>query len=218
MIPLRDVIPSRSVPFAALALIGATGVVWLAEVFLVRDAAPALLGRWGVVPADVRAPSLVISLFLHGSWLHTVGNLWALWIFGDNVEGRLGHARFLVFYLACGCVAALAHVATDRASTLPHVGAGGAVAGVLGAYFVAFPRSRVLALVPVPFFLDIVEVPASPVIGIWLVTQVFETGAIAREAGAAGGTAPIALTAGFAAGAACIFLFKKLGRPYPRWA
>jgi membrane associated rhomboid family serine protease len=217
MIPLRDVIPSRSTPYAALALIAVTLAAWLGELALSPGALPALLWTHGVVPADLRAPSLVTALFLHVSWVQVVGNLWALWIFGDNVEGRLGRLRFVGFYLLCGCAALLAHAAIYRSSMLPAVGAGGAVAGVMGAYFVEFPRSRVLTLVPVPFFVEIIEVPAAVLLGCWLLTQAFDAGTIAVTAGVPGGS-PAAIAAGFLAGAAGLLLVRKLGRPDVRWA
>ena len=107
MIPLRDVIPSRTTPYLTVTLIVLNAVVWLAEVAMPREVLPAVLSAYGVVPADFHVPTLVTSMFLHGSWSHVVGNKWYLWIFGDNVEDNLGHKRFIVFYLLCRAVAAL---------------------------------------------------------------------------------------------------------------
>jgi membrane associated rhomboid family serine protease len=206
MIPLRDVIPSRTIPFITVAIIVVNGLVWAFEISMPRDALTALLQAHGVVPADFHTPTLVSSMFLHGSWLHVVGNMWVLWIFGDNVEDRLGHARFLVFYLLCGTAAALGQVAAAPASTLPMVGASGALAGVMGAYFVLYPRSRVLTLVP----LDIVELPAIVLLGVWLLTQMVSAGAIAVTATSeSGGVAFAAHATGFVAGLLGVLAFRR---------
>src|SRR4029079_18761083 len=109
--------------------------------------------------------TLITSMFLHGSWSHVLGNMWYLWIFGDNVEDRVGHGRFIVFYLLCGIVAALGQVAIDPNSTLPTIGASGAIAGVMGAYFVLYPQSRVLTLIPLIIFWEVVEMPAIFLLG-----------------------------------------------------
>ena len=141
--------------------------------------------------------------------MHVIGNMWYLWIFGDNVEDRLGHGRFIVFYLLCGMVAALGQIALDPLSTLPMVGASGAIAGVMGAYFVLYPRSRVLTLVALVFFWEIIELPAILLLGFWFVMQLFSAGAIAVTAGTGGGVAFAAHVAGFASGAAGVFVFRK---------
>src|SRR4029453_9992681 len=148
MIPLRDVIPPRTTPYIPVPIILINAVAWLFEIGLPRDVLSLFLQIYGVVPADLGAPTLITSMFLHGSWSHVLGNMWYLWIFGDNVEDRFGHGRFIVFYFLCGIVAALSRVAADPSSTLPTIGASGAIAGVMGAYFVMYPRSRVLTLVP----------------------------------------------------------------------
>src|SRR5262245_59455302 len=143
MIPLRDVIPSRTTPYITVTIIVLNALAWLYEISLPqRDVLPVFLQVYGVVPAHLYAPTLITSMFLHGSWMHVIGNMWFLWIFGDNVEDRVGHGRFIVFYLLCGIVAALGQVVMNPDSTLPTVGASGAIAGVMGAYFVLYPRSR----------------------------------------------------------------------------
>jgi membrane associated rhomboid family serine protease len=152
VIPLRDVIPSRSTPYITVTIIVLNSLAWLYELALPRDILPIFLQIYGVVPADFSAPTLVSSMFLHGSWMHFIGNMWYLWIFGDNIEDRVGHGRFVVFYLLCGIVAALGHIAMDPESTLPTIGASGAIAGVMGAYFVLYPQSRVLTLIPLIIF------------------------------------------------------------------
>ncbi len=210
MIPLRDVIPSRTTPVVTVTLIVLNALAWFFELALPRRQLPAFLRVYGVVPADFSAPTLVSSMFLHGSWPHVIGNMWYLWIFGDNVEDRMGHGRFLVFYLLCGIVAALAHVAMSPGSTLPTIGASGAIAGVMGAYFVLYPHSRVLTLMPLIVFVEIIELPALFLLGFWFVMQLFSAGIGAiTEAGDSGGIAFVAHVAGFAAGAAGVLVFRK---------
>jgi membrane associated rhomboid family serine protease len=212
MIPLRDVIPSRSTPFITLTIIVLNSVAWLYELMLSGDELPAFLQLYGVVPADFSAPTLVSSMFLHGSWMHVIGNMWYLWIFGDNIEDRLGPTRFVVFYLVCGVAAALSHVAMDTTSTLPTIGASGAVAGVMGAYFVLYPQSRVLTLVPLILFYEIIELPAILLLGFWFLMQVFAAGATAIAVTAntqGGGVAFMAHVAGFVAGVVGVWLFRR---------
>jgi membrane associated rhomboid family serine protease len=157
-----------------------------------------------------RPQVFVTSLFLHGGWLHVGGNMLYLWIFGDNVEDRLGHVRFLIFYLVCGVAASLVHVLANPASTVPTIGASGAIAGVLGAYFLLYPKSRVLTLVPLGFYLQVVQLPAFFLLGFWFLLQ-FIVGAVslgARNAGGAG-VAWWAHVGGFAAGAGLQFVLRK---------
>src|SRR5882672_6076652 len=135
MIPLRDVIPSRTTPYITVTIIALNAAAWLYEVAMPPDVLPAFLQMYGVVPAHFRAPTLVTSMFLHASWSHVIGNMWYLWIFGDNVEDRLGHGRFVVFYLLCGIAAALGQTMMAPQSLLPMIGASGAIAVVMGAYF-----------------------------------------------------------------------------------
>src|SRR5947199_10615280 len=198
MIPLRDVIPSRTTPYLTITIIVLNGLAWFFELALPRDVLPVFLQVYGVVPADFRAVTLISSMFLHGSWSHVIGNMWYLWIFGDNVEDRMGHGRFLVFYLLCGIVAALGQVAIDPESTLPTIGASGAIAGVMGAYFVLYPHSRVLTLIPLFIFVEIIELPAIFFLGVWFLMQLFSAGAIAvTSSTTGGGVAFAAHVAGF---------------------
>jgi membrane associated rhomboid family serine protease len=215
VIPLRDVIPSRTRPYITVTIIGLNALAWLVEITLPREVLPVFLGFYGVVPADLRAPTMITSMFLHGSWSHVIGNMWYLWIFGDNVEDRLGHGRFMVFYLACGMVAALGQVAMDPSSTLPTIGASGAIAGVMGAYFVLYPRSRVLTLIPLIIFWDIIELPAILLLGFWFVIQLVSAGDIALTASTAGGGIAFAAhVAGFAIGVVGGFAFRRPKRRY----
>jgi membrane associated rhomboid family serine protease len=219
MIPLRDVIPSRTVPFVTISLIAVNAVAFLFELSLPHTAREVFIREYGVVPAAFAWSSVVTSMFLHGGWLHVLGNMLYLWIFGDNVEDRLGHARFLLFYLLCGAAGALAHVASAPHSLVPTIGASGAIAGVMGAYFVLYPRSRVLTLIPIIFFVDIVEIPAIFFLGFWFLMQVFSgVGSIAMTNGTdAGGVAFWAHVAGFVAGVLGVFLFRRPERQRVEW-
>jgi membrane associated rhomboid family serine protease len=209
MIPLRDIIPSRTTPYITITIIVLNALAWLFELALPRDFLPVFLQINGVVAADFRVSSLITSMFLHGSWSHVIGNMWYLWIFGDNVEDRVGHGRFIVFYLLCGIGAALGQVAIDPTSTLPTIGASGAIAGVMGAYFVLYPRSRVLTLLPW-IFIQIVELPATVLLGFWFLMQLFSAGAIAVTASTTGGgVAFMAHVVGFILGVGGVFVFRK---------
>jgi membrane associated rhomboid family serine protease len=218
MIPLRDVIPSRTTPYITVTIIILNALAWFYELSLPRDVLPLFLQFYGVVPADFTATTLVSSMFLHGSWSHVIGNMWYLWIFGDNVEDRVGHGRFIVFYLFCGIAAGLGQIAMDPSSTLPTIGASGAIAGVMGAYFVLYPHSRVLTLVPLIFYYDIVELPAIVLLGFWFLMQLFSAGAIAVTASShgSGGVAFMAHVAGFIVGMIAVFAFKKR-QPRMEW-
>jgi membrane associated rhomboid family serine protease len=210
MIPLRDVIPSRTTPYITVTIIILNGLAWLFELALPADARTVFLQVYGVVPADFHATTLITSMFLHGGWMHVLGNMWYLWIFGDNVEDRLGHGRFIVFYLLCGVIAALGQIAIDPASTLPTIGASGAIAGVMGAYFVIYPRSRVLTLIPLIIFWEIIELPAIVLLGFWFVMQLFSAGTIAITASTGGGGVAFAAhVAGFVVGMIGGLLFRK---------
>src|SRR5258706_5863768 len=209
MIPLRDVIPSRTTPYITVTIIVLNALAWFYELALPRDVLPVFLQVYGVVPAAFSAPTLISSMFLHGSWFHVIGNMWYLWIFGDNVEDRVGHGRFIVFYLLCGIAAALGQVAMDPNSTLPTIGASGAIAGVMGAYFVLYPHSRVLTLIPW-IFLQVVELPAIVLLGFWFLMQLFSAGTIAMTTHSrGGGVAFAAHIVGFIVGMAGVFVFKK---------
>jgi membrane associated rhomboid family serine protease len=221
MIPLRDVIPSRTTPYITVTLIVLNALAWFYELAVPEDLLPVFLQTYGVVPASFRAPTLVTSMFLHGSWSHVIGNMWFLWIFGDNIEDRLGHAGFVVFYLFCGMGAAVGHIMMEPYSMLPTIGASGAIAGVMGAYFVMYPHSRVLTLVPLFIFWEIVELPAIFLLGFWFLMQLFGAGigSITPTSGAeSGGIAFMAHIAGFALGALIVFVFRKSRQEPQRWA
>jgi len=210
MIPLRDVIPSRTTPYITVTIILLNSLAWLFELSLGERQLTQFLYVYGVVPAAFAWPTLITSMFLHGSWSHVIGNMWYLWIFGDNVEDRLGHGRFIVFYLLCGIAAAFGQIVMDPSSELPTIGASGAIAGVMGAYFVLYPHSRVLTLIPW-IFLQIIEVPAIVLLGFWFLMQFISAGAIAVTANThgGGGVAFAAHVAGFIVGVLGVFVFRK---------
>jgi membrane associated rhomboid family serine protease len=216
VIPLRDVIPSRTFPFITITIIVINALAWFVELAQGPRELNRFLYVYGVVPGDFHAATLVTSMFLHGSWSHIIGNMLYLWIFGDNVEDRCGHGRFVVFYLLCGFAAGAGQILMNASSMVPTIGASGAIAGVMGAYFVLYPHSRVLTFIPFPFF-DVVEVPAIVLLGFWFLMQLFNAGAVAAAAGTGGGGVAFAAhVVGFVAGVVGIFLFRKR-EPRQQW-
>ena len=218
MIPLRDSIPSRSFPGTTIALIAANAAVFLYQLSLGPGYGEAFVATFGAVPAAITgalhaaAPlppplTIVSSMFLHGGVLHLLGNMVFLWIFGNNVEDALGHLRFLVFYLLCGVAGALAHVVTSPASTVPMVGASGAISGVLGAYFLLYPHARIVTLVFLGFLAQTVSIPAFYFLGFWFLMQLLSGAATAGRAG--GGVAFLAHVGGFVAGLGLLVPFKR---------
>jgi membrane associated rhomboid family serine protease len=223
MIPLRDDVPSSTRPIVNYLLIVSCTAVFLYMLSL--GSAPEIarfVSTYGAIPSQVLggttgAPpylTLVTSLFLHGGWVHLLGNMLYLWVFGDNVEDLMGHGGYLLFYLIAGVIATLTHVFLNPTSTLPVVGASGAIAGVLGAYLVLFPRARILSLVPLGYFLWTARVPALFFLPVWFLMQ-FLTGlaSIHRDV-------PVAWAAhvgGFIAGLLLVLVFAHRGRPEPGW-
>jgi membrane associated rhomboid family serine protease len=231
MIPLKDDVVSRSVPFVTVLLIAINVIAFLYQVSLdaggtsTERAATAFVFEFGAVPcritgscpaADSPPPLVTVftSMFLHGGFLHIAGNMLYLWIFGDNVEDVLGHARFLGFYLLSGVGAAVAQVMANPQSHVPMVGASGAISGVLGAYLVLFPRARVLTLLTFGFFFRFIYIPALIVLGLWIVMQL-AMGFLAygSATGEQGGVAWFAHVGGFVAGVILLFLLRpRVGR------
>jgi membrane associated rhomboid family serine protease len=217
VIPLRDANPTRRTPLVTLSLIGACFVVFAGELGVLASggqaALDAFITRWGVVPAELTAAwragdylstetaTLVTSQFLHGGWFHLLGNMLYLWIFGNNVEDRFGRAGFLAFYLFGGVLAGLSQVAIDPTSTVPTIGASGAIAAILGAYFVLFPRARVTTLVFLGFFYQLIDVPAIIVLGFWFVLQIIDGLTSLGAVQSGGGVAFFAHIGGFVVGA-----------------
>ena len=219
MFPLRDNIPSRRWPVVNTAFIALNIAVFVYEVTLGRAGAlEPFLFEFGLVPARFfadppgQAVDILTSMFLHGSWGHVLSNVWFLYVFGDNVEDNLGHARYFFYYLLMGLGAAAAQLAANPDSALPMVGASGAIAGVLGGYFVLFPRAQVLSLFVIVFFIRIVEIPAFFFLGFWFLVQALNSvGTLsAAPAGAEmGGVAWWAHAGGFAAGFLGIHVFRR---------
>jgi membrane associated rhomboid family serine protease len=227
MIPLRDDQPRFSTPYVTYFLIGLNLVVFLFEATLTPQNFKALLYQLGMVPANITGfltgatriglmaaflPTLT-SMFLHGSWMHVIGNMWFLWIFGDNIEDHLGHFKYLLFYLLSGLGAAFAQVILNPHSIVPTVGASGAIAGVLGAYFLLYPRAKVLIWFPILFLFYL---PAWVTLGYWFAMQ-FVSGAatsIASYSDTRGGVAFWAHVGGFVAGIILIKLIPERPRRY----
>ena len=225
MIPLRDDNPRRTFPIVNYLLIAANILGFLWELRL----GPYLdneIMRVAFIPKRFWVPgywtadvySIVISMFLHGGFLHIASNMLYLWIFGDNVEDRLGHFRYLLFYFLCGFGATFAHAVFSPASQLPAIGASGAIAGVLGAYLLLWPHARVLTLIPIIFFITVRELPAVFILGLWFVLQFFSgIGSLGLPvAQNAGGVAYFAHIGGFVSGILLVFLFGGFRRPRRR--
>ena len=218
MIPIRDENPASLAPVMTRILIGLNVGAFFYELSL----GPALrdfMMQWGLVPVRLAAGlasglgiTLLTSMFLHGGWMHLIGNMWYLGIFGDNVEDRLGHFGYLAFYLVSGLVGGLLHYHFNATSEMPTVGASGAIAGVLGGYLVAFPRARVLTLVPLFPFFQLMALPAVVVLGLWFLFQ-FLIGFLSLAWSAAGGIAWWGHIGGFAFGALAMLV---LGGRRPR--
>lgn len=223
MIPIRDTIPSRSLPVATLGLIAINAVVFFFEVSLDQESLQNLVYWFGIVPKRFTDPNFaaaqgyplddywpfLTSMFLHGGFLHVLGNMWVLWIFGDNVEDRMGSAKFVVFYLLCGLIAGITHLATNLESTVPTVGASGAIAGVMGAYFLMFPSSRVVTLIPILFYPLFVELPAVVFLGLWFLMQITSGWAALGDTEKVAGIAFWAHVGGFLSGMVLCFAFAE---------
>ncbi|NOZ60052.1 MAG: rhomboid family intramembrane serine protease [Calditrichaeota bacterium] len=227
MIPIRDTIPSRTFPYVTILLIVVNGVIFLFEVSL-GDALHNFINVMGLVPDRyfglAQAPAsniferffpFVTSVFLHGGWFHVLWNMWYLWIFGDNVEDHFGHFNFFLFYIFCGILAGAVHIYMNPASSVPTIGASGAIAGVMGAYFVLYPHSRILTIIPLFLIFPIIHIPASIFLAIWFFMQ-FISGTLSLGAHEAySGVAWWAHVGGFVAGILAIVLIfprKKYAR------
>jgi membrane associated rhomboid family serine protease len=246
MIPIGDRLSTRTIPYVNIAIIAANFLVFFYELTLNTQTPFGRASQldlwfqdWGAVPAcvsdslglkpDVSAralafycggnhplPSLLTSMFIHAGWLHILGNMLFLWIFGDNVEDSLGHTRYLVFYFIGGLAAGATQIALNINATVPSVGASGAIAAVMGAYLVMFPRARIAVFIPLFFFLGAPYIPAAALIGIWFLMQVFTgVASIGYATGGSGGVAWGAHVGGFIAGLLLVNLFRA-GRPPPR--
>src|SRR5688572_5375936 len=224
MFPLRDDNPTEIFPLVTLAIIAACAWVWwyAQGAGLTEAALGGSICVLGAIPAEVTGASgggegpcrlggltwqaLFSSMFLHGSWMHLIGNMWFLWIFGNNIEDSMGHLRFALFYVLTGLVASLAHVFTDPSSAVPMVGASGAISGIMGAYLVLYPRAAVHTLFFFVFFIRVIPLPAWVMLGYWIAIQVGSS-ALSPEGG--GGVAYMAHIGGFLAGIVLIFVFRN---------
>ena len=215
MIPLKDDNPKSTFPFVTIFIITANILVYIYQLTLGSKTVESFILSAGAIPYEIthfvdtapvdliRPPlTLFSAMFIHGGLLHVAGNMLYLWIFGDNIEDRLGHVRFAVFYVLTGLIASIAHVITVPDSTIPMIGASGAVAGILGAYFLLYPRAHVLTLIFFFFFVDIVRIPALIFLGLWFVFQILSSGA-------GGGIAWYAHIGGFVGGVLLVKLFEK---------
>jgi len=215
MIPLKDENPTRTKPVVTVGLIAANVAAFIYMLSLGPAGAERLINVAGIIPYEITHMSdvgeqalvplpltMVTGMFLHGGLLHLAGNMLYLWVFGNNVEDAVGHVRFIGFYLLCGWVASLIHILSVPDSSLPMIGASGAVAGVLGAYAVLFPKARILSLVFILFFVRIVSVPAIVLLGVWFLLQL-------ASIGRGGPVAWLAHVGGFVAGAALILPFTE---------
>lgn len=218
MFPIKDTVRSRTTPIVNLSIIGANILIFVYLRTLGAAGFREALTTYGAVPQRLvqdfslaEVGTIFSSMFLHGDWFHIIANMWGLFIFGDNVEDRLGHFRYLAFYLIGGVGAAAAHIAIAPDSALPMVGASGAISAVMGGYIVMFPRSRVLTLIPIFFIPWLIQVPALIYIGVWFVSQLFSGlfSLAADPAGAQGGVAWWAHIGGFVLGVLLVRIFVK---------
>jgi membrane associated rhomboid family serine protease len=221
MIPIRDAIRSKTFPVVNLLIIVLNALAFLWQLSLGPQLKEAFL-LYGIVPIRYSDPGLsaqfttfeqifpfIASMFLHGGFLHILGNMWFLYIFGDNIEDRLGHIRYLIFYLLCGIAAGVIHLYTNWDSKIPTIGASGAISGIMGAYLILYPRSRILTLIPIFFFIQFVEIPAFVFLGYWLLIQLFSASLTPKNVG---GIAFWAHIGGFIAGLIFVKVFDLIPR------
>jgi len=215
MIPLRDINPRRGFPLFTILLILANVLVFGFELLQPSEMAlDSLAFTWGLIPYRLSqlelgaVVTIFTSMFVHGGFMHLIGNMLYLWIFGDNIEAAMGGMRFLVFYLLCGVGAAAGQVLVNPTSQVPMVGASGAISGVLGAYLVLYPRAEVETLVLLGYFVRLIRLPALVVLGLWIVLQLF-SGVLSLGMEASGGVAWFAHVGGFAAGVVLVGLFRR---------
>ncbi|HEV2688928.1 MAG TPA: rhomboid family intramembrane serine protease [Bryobacteraceae bacterium] len=218
MIPLRSSERHYTAPTVTLVLIAINVVVFLYELSL---GSGWMLNRfiaiYGLVPDRLNYASLVTSMFIHGGFLHILGNMWFLWIFGRGIEDILGHGKYLFFYLACGVAAALVHILVNSNSTVPTVGASGAIAGVMGAYLIKFPGARIVTLVPIIIFFTTIDLPAAFLLLYWFAIQFFSgVGSVGYSQASSGDVAWFAHIGGFLTGMGLILILRPRQR-YPQW-
>jgi membrane associated rhomboid family serine protease len=220
MFPLKDENPTQIVPVVTWILIGVNVLIFLYQVSLGPSLSRVFVFQYGSIPAVVlgheKLPdsiasippvfSVFTSMFLHGGWMHLLGNMWFLWIFGNNIEEVMGRLRYLIFYLICGLLASWSHILANMNSVIPTIGASGAIGGVLGAYIMIYPRARVYTLIFLGFFIRLMYVPAAVILGYWFIIQLLSG---SFSGGQSGGVAFWAHVGGFLAGAILVGVFKK---------
>lgn len=222
LFPLYDENPTKSIPWVTLLLILVNVLVFayelslqsagkLQQLFQTAALIPYEITNVAKLSSDV--PNIGIlamftSMFMHGSWLHIIGNMWYLWIFGNNVEDTLGHAKYLLFYLLCGIVGGIGHILSQPYSQVPTIGASGAIAGVLAGYLIMFPTARIVTIVPIFIFIQIIKVPAILLIGLWFLIQI-ASGMGSLSTQASGGTAWFAHIGGFIAGVVLVLVLSR---------
>ncbi len=224
MIPLKDENPSNTIPIVNVSLILANIFVFIYQYFVAPGGPSALFYQLGCIPyefshiSDIGPPALIpvpltilSAMFVHGGLIHLISNMLFLWIFGDNVEDRLGHLRYLLFYLVCGIAASLSHIATNFDSQIPSIGASGAVAGVMGAYMFLFPKARIRTLMIWLIFIQVIRIPAIIILGYWILIQVL-SGFVEYGAQSGSGIAWFAHIGGFVTGFLLIIMMKKRGK------
>ena len=226
MIPLRDNIPSERAPLVTVGIIIVNVLVYLTQLSLPPQAAARFVYLYGLIPIEISSGDLLVthpvplyatlltSMFVHGGLFHLAGNMLYLWIFGDNVEDRMGRPRFLIFYLLSGLAAAGAQILSDPHSKIPMIGASGAISGVLGAYLLLFPHARVLTLLALGWFIRLVEIPALVVLGFWIVFQVLN--GLLTLGVQVGGVAWFAHIGGFVAGLVMVIPFSRRRKSWDR--
>jgi len=220
MIPLRSSERTYSTATVTLTLIAINLLVFFYELSLSGWRLNYFIASYGIVPDHFSFFSLLTSMFIHGGFLHILGNMWFLWVFGRGIEDILGHAKFLFFYLACGLAAGIIHVLVNASSPVPTVGASGAIAGVMGAYLIKFPRARIVTLMPIIIFITTVDIPAAFLLLYWFAIQFFSgVGSVGYSQASSGDVAWFAHIGGFLAGMALVMLMPTRERrpQYPQW-
>jgi membrane associated rhomboid family serine protease len=217
MFPLRDDRPTYTPPIVTTLLIVACALVFFFELSLDEYSRDYFISQYGLVPAHMRPVTLISSMFLHGGWMHIIGNMLFLWAFGKSLEDSMGHSKFLAFYMICGVAASITHVFFNPGVTLPTVGASGAIAGVMGAYLVTFPRAKIHTLVFLFFFVTMADIPAAFILVYWFLTQLFSGyGSIAHTHVTEGGVAWFAHIGGFITGMILVRFMGARTRYFPR--
>jgi membrane associated rhomboid family serine protease len=220
MIPLRSSERHYTPSTVTLLLIVVNVLVWLYEVSLGSGRQlNHFIETYGIVPDRLQAASIITSMFIHGGWFHILGNMWFLWIFGRGVEDILGHAKYLFFYFACGIAAGLIHIVVNANSPVPTVGASGAIAGVMGAYLIKFPRARIVTLVVIVFFITTLDIPAAFLLLYWFAMQFFSgVGSLGYSNASSGDVAWFAHIGGFLAGMGLVMLLAPRQPRYQQWS